>query len=137
MRITLLSYKDVGLYIQYWWKYECLNFTLCSDRRGLTHLNMIEMAAPSPTIILVPLELVAWWVKHHSLRLHVLFNRKKNNNNPKPENNDKLLYIERFYLFQRNLHRQKVAGAQPCSQPALLLNLLNLLIVLKLAQGLL
>ena len=81
MRITLLSYKDVGLYIQYWWKYECLKLTLCSDRRGLTHLNMIEMAAPSPTIILVPKELVAWWVKHHSLRLHVLFNRKNNNNN--------------------------------------------------------
>src|SRR6266536_4299644 len=31
--------------------------------------------------ILVRLELVAWWVKHHSLRLHVLFNRKKKNNN--------------------------------------------------------
>ncbi len=27
------------------------------------------------------MELVAWWVKHHSLRLHVLFNRKNNNNN--------------------------------------------------------
>ncbi len=47
MRITLLSYKDVGLYIRYWWKYECLKFALCSDRRGPTHLNMIEMAAPS------------------------------------------------------------------------------------------
>src|SRR6266498_3890813 len=47
MRITLLSYKDVGLYIQYWWKYKCLKFALCSDRRGHTHLNMIEMAAPS------------------------------------------------------------------------------------------
>src|SRR6266498_1258160 len=47
MRITLLSYKDVGLYIQYWWKYKCLKFALCSDRRGPTHLNMIEMAAPS------------------------------------------------------------------------------------------
>src|SRR6266498_5165637 len=31
--------------------------------------------------MLVPKELVAWWVKHHSLRLHVLFNRKNNNNN--------------------------------------------------------
>ncbi len=31
--------------------------------------------------MLIPLELVAWWVKHHSLRLHVLFNRKNNNNN--------------------------------------------------------
>ena len=30
--------------------------------------------------MLVPLELVAWWVKHYSLRLHVLFNRKNNNN---------------------------------------------------------
>ena len=30
--------------------------------------------------MLVPKELVAWWVKHHSLRLHVLFNRKNNNN---------------------------------------------------------
>src|SRR6266498_5587365 len=47
MRITLLSYKDVGLYIQYWWKYKYLKFALCSDRRGPTHLNMIEMAAPS------------------------------------------------------------------------------------------
>src|SRR6266511_2612499 len=51
MRITLLSYKDVGLYIQYWWKYECLKFALCSDRRGPAHLNMIEMAAPSYYII--------------------------------------------------------------------------------------
>src|SRR6266511_4182397 len=34
----------------------------------------------NPTIILVSKELVAWWVKHHSLRLHVLFNRKNNNN---------------------------------------------------------
>ncbi len=32
--------------------------------------------------MLVLKELVAWWVKHHSLRLHVLFNRKNNNNNP-------------------------------------------------------
>src|SRR6266536_878531 len=31
--------------------------------------------------MLVPKELVAWWVKHHSLRLHVLFNRKKKNIN--------------------------------------------------------
>jgi len=31
--------------------------------------------------MLVPKELVAWWIKHHSLRLHVLFNRKNNNNN--------------------------------------------------------
>ena len=53
MRITLLSYKDVGLYIQYWWKYECLKLTLCSDRRGPTHLNMIEMAAPSIYIFYV------------------------------------------------------------------------------------
>src|SRR6266536_1660462 len=30
--------------------------------------------------MLVQKELVAWWVKHHSLRLHVLFNRKNNNN---------------------------------------------------------
>ncbi len=30
--------------------------------------------------MLVPKELVAWWVKHHSLRLHVLFNRKNNDN---------------------------------------------------------
>src|SRR6266498_3605509 len=51
IRITLLSYKDVGLYIQYWWKYECLKFALCSDRRGPTHLNMIEMAAPSIDIL--------------------------------------------------------------------------------------
>jgi len=33
--------------------------------------------------MLVPKELVAWWVKHHSLRLHVLFNRKNNNNSSK------------------------------------------------------
>ena len=31
--------------------------------------------------MLIPKELVAWWEKHHSLRLHVLFNRKNNNNN--------------------------------------------------------
>src|SRR6266498_3866457 len=36
--------------------------------------------------MLVPKELVAWWVKHHSLRLHVLFNRKNNNNNNNKNN---------------------------------------------------
>ena len=31
--------------------------------------------------MLVSKELVAWWVKYYSLRLHVLFNQKKKNNN--------------------------------------------------------
>src|SRR6266511_5800491 len=42
--------------------------------------------------MLVPKELVAWWVKHHSLRLHVLFNRKNNNNN-------KNLFLPKSRLF--------------------------------------
>ena len=41
--------------------------------------------------MLVPKELVAWWVKHHSLRVHVLFNRKNNNNNL--SNAAHLLYV--------------------------------------------
>src|SRR6266536_1264779 len=52
--------------------------------------------------------------------------------------------IEKIAHLTKLNHRQKVAGAQPCSQPALLLNLLNLLRaaqscseLLKLAQGLL
>src|SRR6266540_3971177 len=45
--------------------------------------------------MLVPLELVAWWVKHHSLRLHVLFNRKNNNNNTR----DALLFLYSRLLF--------------------------------------
>src|SRR6266498_5377715 len=52
------------------------------DRMHLKFHLLSLLLATNPTIILVPKELVAWWVKHHSLRLHVLFNRKNNNNNP-------------------------------------------------------
>ncbi len=49
------------------------------ERMHLKFHLLSLLLATNPTIILVPKELVAWWVKHHSLRLHVLFNRKNNN----------------------------------------------------------
>src|SRR6266498_5278342 len=48
------------------------------DRMHLKFHLLSLLLATNPTIILIPKELVAWWVKHHSLRLHVLFNRKNN-----------------------------------------------------------
>src|SRR6266536_6544647 len=47
--------------------------------------------------MLVPKKLVAWWVKHHSLRLHVLFNRKNNNNNNNNNNHSQSRSISHVY----------------------------------------
>src|SRR6266536_1806441 len=49
--------------------------------------------------MLVPKELVAWWVKHHSLRLHVLFNRKNNNNNNNRDDVDNNFFKKSIILF--------------------------------------
>jgi len=70
--------------------------------------------------MLVLKELVVWWVKHYSLRLHVLFNRKNNNNNNNNNNNKITLDLftipimsaecERVFSTTKNLTTERRMG---------------------------